>query len=158
MLIISGQKLCGRVDHVPGKCYVKTRFFHFYYVPLIPLSSWVIEQGTEKPTGFRGQQIPMSLKSVLIGWLHAGLVIFGALNCLAGARLILDHRQPPNNVVGNSFKLLLGILCLTAWMLVNFWPYRASESRGRELTERLGLPYEPRESHDDSFYQDESPA
>lgn len=151
MFIIAGKKLCGRVDQVPAKCYVKTRFIHFYYVPVVPLSSWVIEQGTEKPTGFRGQQIPLSWKSVIFGWLQSGLVILGSYNAFMGGVLILDHRHIPNNEMNSLFKLVLGVMCLVAWMLFTIWPYPATDKRAKELTERLGLPYD---SNKESFYSE----
>ncbi|HZS35987.1 MAG TPA: hypothetical protein VFF06_04135 [Polyangia bacterium] len=36
-----GTRLSGKVDSFAGS-YVATRFFHIYYVPLIPLSSWLV--------------------------------------------------------------------------------------------------------------------
>jgi hypothetical protein len=155
MFIIAGQKLCGRVDQVPGKCYVKTRFLHFYYVPLIPLSSWVIEQGSEKPTGFNGQQISLSFKSVLFGWLQAGLVIYGLLNSFFGIRLLVATHPAPNNHFDGALKLFLGLICLGVWFLFTFWPHRANEKRAKELTGRLGIPYETTEgTSDESIYRD----
>jgi hypothetical protein len=75
MLIIWGQRLCGKVDEVPGLFHVRTRFFHVYYIPLIPLATFIILAGSETGNGFKGKQISMSFKSVLFGWLRGGCVV-----------------------------------------------------------------------------------
>ena len=41
MIIVWGTKLYGKVDEVPGMFHVATRFFHLWYIPLVPLSSAV---------------------------------------------------------------------------------------------------------------------
>lgn len=151
MMIIVGQKLCGCVDQVPGKCYVKTRFLHFYYVPVIPLSSWAIAQGSEKNSDFQGQQIPLSWKSILFGWLQTWLVIFGAYSLCVGTAIVTRGQPAPNNGLDGEFKVLLGCICLVVWMLFTIWPFRANERRAIELTSRLGIPFE---SSEESFYHD----
>lgn len=79
MFIIWGQRMYGRVDRFAGS-YVATRFFHIYYVPLIPLSSWLVleDQGKE---GFRGMQVPMQGRSVLLAWARIGtlLMLLGSI-------------------------------------------------------------------------------
>ena len=151
MMIIVGQKLCGCVDHVPGKCYVKTRFLHFYYVPVFPLSSWAIVQGTEKNSAFRGQQIPLSFKSVMLGWLHTGLVIFGTFSLCTGAFMLTNQHQNPNNEFDGVFSAVVGGVCLMIWMLFSIWPFLASEERAKQLTSQLQIPYE---TSAESFYRD----
>src|SRR5437762_2645960 len=42
MLLVWGSKLYGRVDDVPGMFYVATRFGHLWYLPLIPMGSFVV--------------------------------------------------------------------------------------------------------------------
>jgi len=68
MVVIWGQRMYGRVDRFAGS-HVATRFFHLYYVPLIPLSSWLVLE--EQADGrFLGMQVPLQLKSVLLAWLR----------------------------------------------------------------------------------------
>src|SRR4051794_31008614 len=117
MILIFGQRLCGKVDEVPGICYVATRFLHLYYVPLIPLSSWVILRGTESASGFKGQQIRLSCKSVLLGWLQAFLVIFGLMNSIRAAILFADPQLRLNNGTDGAVALMIGLMSLTAWLL-----------------------------------------
>lgn len=139
MLLITGQRMCGRVDHVPGTCYVATRFLHLYYVPLIPLSSWVIRQGTEKLSGFDGQQIRMSIKSVLFGWLQAYLVVFGLINSLRGPVQIAALQHAGKNPIDGEITLALGLLSLGVWLLFRFRPLLAGAERANELRARLGI-------------------
>lgn len=137
MLLIWGERICGRIDHVPGKCHVATRFFHLYYVPLIPLSSWVIVEGTESEQGFHGCQIGMSGKSVLFGWLQAALVVFGIINLIWGVIALTDPVQAADHS-GAILKFVLGVLSLGVWVLFNFRPLQASAERADQLLQHLG--------------------
>jgi hypothetical protein len=56
-----GTRLSGKVDSFAGS-YVATKFFHIWYVPLIPLSSWLV-LGNDS-----GIAIPMDWRSVLAGY------------------------------------------------------------------------------------------
>jgi hypothetical protein len=78
-----GQHLFGQVDRVPGVFYVSTMFWHVNFLPLVPLRSHVVLEGTEKDEGFQGVRIPLNLKSVLTGYLRgifaaAALLVTGA--------------------------------------------------------------------------------
>lgn len=95
MFIIFGEKSYGKVDRVPGVCYVVTIFAHLNFLPLIPLRSYIVIEGTESGGEFRGKETSVSLKSAVAGYARAwfGLlavvtgVIGGAeLNIAAGAR------------------------------------------------------------------------
>jgi hypothetical protein len=108
-------------------------------------------QGTEKNSEFRGQQIPLSLKSVVLGWLHAALVIFGIFSLCAGTIMLMDLRQNPNNEFDGVFKTVVGGLCLVVWMLFSIWPFLATEERAKQLTSHLQIPYE---TSAESFYSE----
>ncbi len=69
-MLIYGQTMYGKVDEVPGFCWISTQFFHLYYVPLIPLQSFVILAGSEGSDGFQGTPTRMSMRSVLVAWLR----------------------------------------------------------------------------------------
>lgn len=144
MFLIVGQRVCGRVDDVPGICHVATRFVHFYYVPLIPLSSWIIEKGVKPASGEPGRRIPLSGKSVVFGWVQALLVVYGSLNTLKGVLILIRQQQQQFGVVGPnpSVQLTLGILCLGAWALFAIRPFRASKERTKELLGHLGIETE----------------
>lgn len=67
-----GTRLSGKVDACAGS-YVATRFFHIYYIPLIPLSSWLV-LGED-----RAMPMPMQWRSVLAGYLRGALTIAAAV-------------------------------------------------------------------------------
>src|SRR5262245_48789843 len=96
MIFIWGERLSGRIDQVPGLCYVATLFFHIFFFPLVPFGTYIVVDGTVQRTeskavllgwttkhGFQGLQIPMNWKSVFFGWMR-GLFVFLALNALMG--------------------------------------------------------------------------
>jgi hypothetical protein len=73
MVVIWGQRMYGRVDRFAGS-HVATRFFHLYYVPLIPLSSWLVLE--EQADGrFLGIQTSLQLRSVMLAWLRVASVV-----------------------------------------------------------------------------------
>lgn len=73
MIVIWGQRMYGRVDRMGGS-HVATRFFHLYYVPLIPLSSWLVLE--EKDEGqFLGLQVPLQLRSVAMAWMRVASIL-----------------------------------------------------------------------------------
>ena len=77
MVIITGEKPYGTCDVVPDLFYVATIFFHFDYIPLVPLRSMLI---TRKQGGtYYGVQIPMSFKSVLLAWGRMGTFFAGVI-------------------------------------------------------------------------------
>lgn len=40
MIIVWGERLCGRVNQVDNQVHVATKFFHVQYIPLLPLNSY----------------------------------------------------------------------------------------------------------------------
>jgi hypothetical protein len=72
---VYGQRLCGKVDRVPGLFHVSTMFFHGNYMPFFPVSSYLVIEGTEHGEQFRGTKIKMSGKSVLAGFLRGWLAL-----------------------------------------------------------------------------------
>lgn len=71
---ILGTEFYGTVDRVPGRCYVTTVFFHICFLPLFPLGTMIVREGSERGSFIRGTvdgiRIPLTLKSVLIGYLR----------------------------------------------------------------------------------------
>jgi hypothetical protein len=70
VIIIFGQRMYGKVDRVPGICYVITIFAHLNFIPLVPVRSYIVLEGTEEGGEFRGKEVSVSLKSVLAGYLR----------------------------------------------------------------------------------------
>ena len=68
MIIIWGSRLFGKVDVVPGLFHVATKFFHVWYLPLIPLGSHLVTE--EHEDGWIGIPVGLSGKSVFIAWIR----------------------------------------------------------------------------------------
>jgi len=79
-MFIWGKRMFGLVDYVAGYFYVVTQFFHIWFIPLIPLKSYLVIDGSEKDGGFRGVEIPINGKSVMTAYLRAILVIAGIMS------------------------------------------------------------------------------
>src|SRR5205809_786095 len=141
MIIIWGQRLAGKVDRVPGLFYVTTQFFHLYYVPLIPLKTYVVIEGTEEGDGFKGVGVPMSGKSVLIGWLRSALVLGIIASVIFAAIAAFEFADKQNH--GAMETLLISLAQLAACVLLYWiaWNFsRASYQRAMDLGEKLGIP------------------
>src|SRR5687767_14985222 len=118
MIIIWGQTLAGKVDRVPGLFYVTTQFFHLYYVPLIPLQSYLVIEGTENGDDFKGVGVPMSFKSVLFGWLRGALIV-GILVCAVVAVIAgFEYAAKPQ---GNDLNTVFICLAQIAGFALLLW-------------------------------------
>jgi len=115
MVIIWGQRMYGRVDRYAG-AHVSTRFFHLYYVPLIPISSWLV-LGTNDDDSFQGIQVPLSLRSVALAWTRVASVAAG-IGAIAAAASALGGHHPSStaDVVGAMIYVMAAIgLGILAW-------------------------------------------
>jgi len=79
--IVFGEEVIGKIDQVPGVCYVATKFFHIQHLPLYPIESYVVVEGTDTGKSFRGVEIPLEPRSVLMGYLR-GWSALAAICCL----------------------------------------------------------------------------
>ena len=144
MILIWGKKLYGKVDRSEGQFYVKTEFGHLWYIPLIPTKSWVILEGTEDGEGWRGTPIPMSMKSVLVGWLRAALVLSAIGGAFAAGIAGMEYVEG----YGDPMTLAKGIGVFVAPVALYFGlgavGGSASPERKRALQQHLGMePDEP---------------
>jgi hypothetical protein len=86
VIFVYGSGYYGKVDQVPGVCYVITLFGHFCFVPLFPQRTYLVREGTETYDAtfglalmrFSGVRLRLSLKSVLFGWLRVLLLMVEA--------------------------------------------------------------------------------
>ncbi|HWO20137.1 MAG TPA: hypothetical protein VNO30_15225 [Kofleriaceae bacterium] len=77
MIVIYGTAFYGKVANHGGQ-HQLTKFFHVYYVPLIPVGTlWVTEHMDE---GYRGHGVRMSGRSVLAGYAR----VWGPLAVIGG--------------------------------------------------------------------------
>ena len=142
MAIIYGRELFGHVEHVPGHFLVATECVHVWYVPLIPVQSWIITD-LRADGSWRGTKIPWHGRSLFLGFMRSlcvliavGLLGFGALR-LFEALTVMPGRRPPlaawlGPLVG-SFVAYVGYRI--TWRLG-----RPSADRARTIAALLDLP------------------
>jgi hypothetical protein len=65
MIVIYGTKFYGAVNSYGGQCQL-TKFFHIYYVPLLPVDTLWVTRELDK--GYHGHRVKMSGRSVLAGY------------------------------------------------------------------------------------------
>ena len=139
MVIWFGKRLYGKVDEVPGVFHVATQFFHLQFFPLIPLQSLIVLAGTD---GERGVPTAMSLKSVLMAWFRAFLLI-SMIGCVVWGIVEMAEASNRNRPVGPALVApIVGFVGTTAcyWFSVRF--SRAGFDRARDLAVQVGLPEE----------------
>src|SRR5262245_61234234 len=158
MIFIWGDKLFGTVYQVPGVCHVATVFFHIFFFPLIPRRTYIvvdgasaaieeaIARGTIRPSvyGFWGIRIPMSARSVLLGYFRGILGLLIVIGLMIASVPIIDAMNGttqkghgpwnPTSLVIYGIILGSGILFWTSRRLT-----RASEPKAGELLGTLGL-------------------
>ena len=134
-MIIWGQRLYGRVFVVMGVFYVATQFFHIWYIPLIPVESWIIMEGSESSGGnqssWRGHRIPMNMKSVLFGWIRAATIV-GALVGLPGIFAVVKHEKDAASM------LLVSVASIVVYLLTKRYE-RATPDSVRAMIENTAL-------------------
>ena len=138
-MIIFGTRFYGKVDHLPGLCYIVTRFVHIWFVPLIPTETYLVLEGTESGGNFRGVPISMSLKSVVNAWLRAGCVlgiIGGIIASFVSLIRLSEGRADFMDVIGSLgvFVAAIGLMALSYKVFGKVSPQRAEE-----LGQHLGI-------------------
>lgn len=135
MLIIYGTRNAGVIDRCGGT-YLSTRFFHIYWLPLIPLGTQLV---LDEP-GNRAISVGMSGRSVLAAYLRTWGVV-AALACGAAALGGLEEfaDDPVAVIVPLVFALasLLGVVF--SWAVLG---RLSPDEKARQLTyeTRVGFP------------------
>jgi hypothetical protein len=139
MVIISGVRFAGKVDAVPKVGHVATRFFHLYYVPLIPVGTFLVTD--ERDDEFSGLPLPWSFKSIIVGWLRtAAFVAFAPAIFL----LVTGVNRGDAERVGAGLAIML-VAAVVLWFCYRLKSItNASYERAMELASRLGLSPEQR--------------
>lgn len=135
MVIIWGSKLYGKTDVVPGLFHVATKFGHLWYIPLIPTSSFLVL--SEDGDGWRGLDIPMSGKSVLLAWLRTAAFIGTIVACVASIPMIMDPLAPMGTKVG-GVAVILGAIAAIYFTMFHSLTKNAGYTRALELASYLG--------------------
>ncbi len=98
MIVIFGTRFYGEVDRCGGQRQL-TKFFHIYYVPLLPVDTLWVTQDVKG--GYHGHAVAMSPRSVVAGYAR----IWGplaAVGALATGSM-------------GGFLASMGLLALSAW-------------------------------------------
>lgn len=132
MLLIWGSRLYGKVDAVPGVFFVATRFGHLWYLPLLPLSSHLVFDETDD--GWRGVEIPMASKSVVVAW---GRLALGVLAVVSLVNVF--HAMGNGTGLAPYIVLLAGAVGLFAFSYRSSGIARATPERARELAALAGF-------------------
>jgi len=124
MIVFYGTRLYGKVDQLDDTgIHVATKFFHIYWIPLIPTASTLILSKTDD--GWNGLPIPFSFKSLLAAW--------GRLACI------------PLFAVGLGETIeepLIGIpivLASIGFFIGSYWLFVARGKRRDELLAMIGM-------------------
>lgn len=135
MIIVWGERLCGRVNQVDNQVHVATRFFHVQYIPLLPLNSYIIINHTEADGQFEGVPIPLSWKSVLATYLRTILLI-GSGAFLIRAFLMFNGEEQNATQLLALFNLMIGgFLAFGIW--ISYQLMRANEKDSQYLFQEL---------------------
>lgn len=143
--------MCGLVDETRSG-HVITRFFHLWFVPLVPLSSWFVAPGS-------AVKIPLNLRSVVAAYVRAFGVLL-VVGCVAGLGYILafgffgrleiylnggtavTEAEIIESVVLMAVLAAGALGGVVVYLLTRFFR-KASPSRCNDLARQLGMPVAP---------------
>ncbi len=131
--MIYGDDYFGKVDHVPGLFFVKTRFLHCMWVPLVPRESYLMVEDEACPP----IQIRLRWKSVWVAWLRSFLFVI-ALWLVTGSFMVLIARGAESL----AFAIIVWIIavCFAGLWYFSHRFTRAKIDRALQLGKLLGLP------------------
>jgi len=144
MIILHGTRLYGKVDQVPGLFYVATHFFYLQFIPLIPLTSYLVLAGTENDDGgFSGRKLGWHGKSILFTYIRLGLFLGG---CILAGIALFSLAEEINPRRGPDWSTISGLAVSSIALFLLFWgSYRfthASPTRALQLAAEVGIPPE----------------
>jgi peptidoglycan/LPS O-acetylase OafA/YrhL len=137
MVIISGVRFAGKVDAVPRVGHVATRFFHLYWIPLIPVGTFLVTE--EKGDDFKGFGLPLNAKSIVVGYLRT-LGWLGFAAAIGAAFMAAGEKQYGWAGLALAAALLAAGMLTLLYRLSIFT--RASYERAIELARHSKLPPE----------------
>lgn len=141
MLVIFGSSNYGKTDHLQGLFYVKTRFYHLWWLPLLPVQSILyLDDGTETT----GAEVGFRWKSVATAWLRtiAGFAIIAlTINLITGT--VLADAAAPGRLMPKEILGSIGFIALMAGLYYGtiLWS-RPGYRRALKLADEIGFPAE----------------
>lgn len=146
--MLCGDDYYGKVDHVPGLFFVKTRFLHVWWFPLVPRDSHLILDDDSR----RGVSIPLRWKSVWVAWARAVTLVVATYLLALGTSLPFLAPTPPSRRVLVAAALYGLALPFLGLYLLTSRSRRATLERALELGPLIGIPPELIKAH---FQEDE---
>ena len=143
MIITYGTSYVGRVDRVPGKCYLVTKVFQIASLPLVPLSGYLVHEGTETTSAisglraFQGEATPIVWKSFAWAWARTLLLIGGLLALLGVLPMLCIGIE--SQVAGIASVVSGGLMLFLWWRTRRGLP-ATSERASQLLGQLVGLP------------------
>ncbi len=134
MILIWGQRLYGKCERVPGEFYVATKFFHLWYIPLIPLGSWVVIEGSDGEDGWRGTPLALVWKSLAFAYFRL-LMVAGFVGGLCATLAI-------NSSNGSFLPPLFGAVVSAGLFIASKIFDKADEENTLIYARHLGLAEE----------------
>lgn len=165
-MIVFGLRTFGDCSEVPEHFHVATKFFHVWYVPLIPVGSFLVLEEDDDDS-FRGISLGLDFRSLLMAWFRAfwvllalGCIGFGVMALINGPPVLIGPEQLakllPAAAAGIAFKIVyygpyaaavLGFLFGVGVYFLSHVFNEASLGRARKLCEKSGYPIELIEAH-----------
>ncbi len=160
-MVVFGLRTFGDCSEVPDHFHVATKFFHVWFIPLIPVGSFLVLE-EEDDDSFRGMSVGLDFRSTLMAWfrtfwvlLALGSLGMGITALINGPPVLVDAQTLadllPAAVAGVAFKAVyygayaaaaLGfVLGVGVYFLTHVFN-EASEARARALCEKTGYPIE----------------
>ncbi len=136
MLITWGTGQYGKCDQVKGLFYVVTNFFYVQFVPLIPLGSYCVHEGTK---GQDGVKIPFSFKSWFFTYVRCAIVLATPMFGLVAYQMV--HKSTKNEWAGAGGYAAVVVVGVLAYWLSRVIS-RASYRRALYLARQLGVDEE----------------
>ena len=129
--MLHGTQLYGRVDTAGGDFFVATEFFHLFFLPLVPLRSWLViggAPGLMEREPFRGYRLPLRLKSIFTAYVRVACT-----GVLVWQLALVFGPTPPLWLFGAA-PLAVAVLGAT------YWSGRTTRDDALALAARAGAP------------------
>lgn len=140
-MIIYGTRTYGRVDQIQDLGAVETKFFHVFWVPLIPVGSFFVfddDEGLDDGEK-RVRAVPFSFKSMITGWSRALLALFGLSGSVSGIMGLTEGTRDKEVLL----ILALGAVCWFLFFIVGALAKHCSDQRRHDLLVVLGYAVPP---------------
>lgn len=154
-MIVIGTRLFGGTDEVPGLFHVSTKFFHIDFLPLCPLTSYLVLK--RRSGSFQGVEMPLSGKSVALAYARALATVAALGTGIWFAVAVSDNEDDDYYSTTSSssnskawmiplgyFLLTLLLACMLMWHKAT---RRATYERATALTNVLASNLGPRAGH-----------